>query len=139
MEMKRGMALTLMLLAPLSFAETCPSVHQVKHNLLVGWIAYDSDDGKPLSAKRRAAFIKHADEFALAEWSKKDKLHGAIHCYYKDRTGSALEAYLGKANFALNDTNRYWYQVSGFKQCAAGMEKCDFNQHPFLQQQLAKK
>lgn len=132
-------ALILCVFSHISFADTCPSITEVKKNLLIGWNAYDSDDGTPLASRRKAAFIKDIEEFALAEWAERDHKKGAIHCYYKDHTGSALEAYLAKDNFIPNSTNKYWYQVSGAKQCAAGMDKCKFTGHSLLQQQLARK
>lgn len=110
----------------LSFATSCPSVAEIKKSQLQGWQAYDSDDGIRLSAAREKAFKKNIQEFALAEWVSGGKQHGTIHCYYRDQTGSALEAYLAKQNFIPTDTKHYWYKVSGFMQCAAGQKNCLF-------------
>lgn len=116
-------------LCQMSFAITCPTVSDIQKNTLAGWKAYDSDEGEPLSAMREAAFKKNAREFALAEWVNKGDKMGSIHCYYRDDNGSAMEAYLAKEHFRPKNPNAFWYEVSGFMQCAAGMENCDFEQH----------
>lgn len=122
-----------------SFAERCPSVSDIKNNKLNGWKAYDSEEGTPLSAAREKQFKNIVEQFALAEWTNNKKQLGSIHCYYRDKTGSSLEAYLAKENFhpRLSSKN-FWYEVSGYMHCAAGMERCEFN-NPLTKQQLAMK
>lgn len=132
-------ATPLMLICGLSFAITCPTITDIKKNALDGWIAYDSDEHKPLSKTREAAFIRHAYEFALAEWVSEDKNRNAIHCYYRDTDGSTMEAYFSKDNFTPKNANRYWYQVSGFMQCAAGANHCEFEHLPMQPTRLATK
>ncbi|MFZ2316155.1 MAG: hypothetical protein WAW86_10935 [Gammaproteobacteria bacterium] len=128
-------AISLIMIHPLCFAETCPTILALKHSALSDWKVYDSDDGKLVSAHRATEFKRIAQQFALAEWSK-----GKIHCYYRDKEGSDLEAYLAKDHFALSNNKNYWYEVSGFMHCAAGMNECEFEQmgKP-KQQQFAKK
>lgn len=127
-------------LSSASFADRCPSVNDIKHNALNGWKPYDSDDGKPLSIARETRFKKMVEEFALAEWATDHKLPGTIHCYYRDKTGSNLEAYLAKENFNPKmNLHNFWYKVSGFMHCAAGMEKCEFENRILPQRQLARK
>ena len=125
--MKRMTILTLALitLSNIAYAEICPTVNEIKTQKLAGWKAYDSDDGTPLSKKRTQAFIKAADQFILAEWSKRGKQGTAIHCFYRDVNGSDLEAYLTKNNL-IPENNKTWYQVSGAMQCAAGNDMCKF-------------
>ena len=116
-----------MLLCEASIADRCPSVSDIKNNSLQGWTAYDSDDGTRLSAARETQFKKIVEQFALAEWTNSKKQLGSIHCYYRDKTGSSLEAYLAKDNFHPKlDTKSFWYEVSGLMHCAAGMERCEF-------------
>jgi len=137
---KSIIALCCALICQASLAERCPSVADIKNNSLRDWKTYDSDDGQPLSAAREAQFKKIVEQFALAEWSKSKKQPGSIHCYYRDRTGSSLEAYLAKDNFVPKvHAKSFWYQVSGFMHCAAGMDKCEFVTHPLTKNQLAKK
>lgn len=135
---KLVMALVVGIICQTVQAETCPRVADIKHKLAKEWKAYDSDDGTPLSAKRELAFVKNIEQFILAEWSGSSK-KGAIHCYYRDKTGSNLEAYLSKENFIPENHNNYWYNVSGLRQCAAGMEKCMFGSLALNGQKLAKK
>ena len=131
----------LALLLQNSFAETCPSVDDIKnHRSLTGWKLYDSEDNTPLASSRMTQFKKNIDQFALAEWSiQEQKKSGTVHCYYQDSNGSNLEAYLAKENFIPVDSNQYWYQVSGFMHCAAGVDKCEFKADLSLKNQLAKK
>jgi hypothetical protein len=110
----------------ITHAETCPTIKEIKSRTLNGWKAYDSDDGTPLSSTREIQYKKTIQEFALAEWGNKNNQEGTMHCYYRDATGSSLEAYLAKKHFAPQNHQKYWYQVSGYMHCAAGMDKCRF-------------
>ena len=50
------------------------------------------------------------------------------------------EAYLAKDNFIPKLTAKsFWYQVSGYMHCAAGMDKCEFKMNSLAKHQLAKK
>lgn len=123
-----------MLCCQFAFAEMCPSVQSIQHHALQGWKVYDSEDGTLLPPVRLSHFQQQAKLFALAEWKQSGR---AMHCYYKDQTGSDLEAYLAKENFVPINPNHYWYAVSGALQCAAGMDKCEFKNLP-APQRLAK-
>lgn len=134
------LACSLVIFSHTSLAETCPTVSDIKNNAIHGWKAYDSDDGTPLSAARETDFKKTIEHFALAEWSTTEGKHSAIHCYYRDSSGSSLEAYLAKDNFTPKiAANNFWYKVSGFMHCAAGMDKCQFENHALVKNQLARK
>ena len=123
----------------ISFAETCPSVNDIKnHSLSTGWKAYDSDDGKLLPPSRIAELASHIDQFALAEWANTGRTGGVIHCYYRDKHGSNLEAYFSNDNFKPDNSKNVWYEVSGYMHCAAGMDKCSFF-NIANDQQLAKR
>lgn len=138
---KLMLVLGLALCQPFAFAENCPSVADIKnHTLSPGWKAYDIDDGTPLPPSRVAQLASHVDQFALAEWSTAKRSTNAIHCYYRDAHGSNLEAYFSKDNFKPDNTKNAWYQVSGYMHCAAGMDKCAFqNNGSMPEQQLATK
>lgn len=119
-----------------SFAETCPSISDIKNNKIRDWTAYDSDTKIALSAPELNHFKKSAEKFVLAEWSKKK--NGDIHCYYSDASGSQLQAYFSKNSFVPEKARHHWYLVSGHMHCAAGNEECSFRINP-MQQQLAQK
>ncbi len=123
-----------------TYAETCPSVKDIKSKHIAGWKAYDSDEGTPLSSARETEFKKIIEEFALAEWPSGKNKNNTIHCYYRDATGSSLEAYLAKDNVVPKNHQNYWYEVSGFMHCAAGMAQCEFDRSSLAQQkQLANR
>jgi len=117
-------ALLAMLFITTTFAQQCPSINDIKAHHLNGWHAYDSEDKRALSTPRFNHFKTNVKEFALAEWENKQK--GTIHCYYRDQYGSSLEAYLSKNNFLPDNTKNYWYDVSGFRECAASPNNCQF-------------
>lgn len=121
-----------------SYADTCPSIATIKQQLPKGWAIYDSIDGKPLSKERILLFQSMVEQFALAEWIKDAKFGGIIHCYYRDQTGSSLEAYLAKESYLPVDPKNFWYEVSGYRQCAAGQEKCLFKSNDANTKQFAK-
>lgn len=132
-------ATSLLLFSQVTLAETCPTVNEIKKNSLKSWKAYDSLDGKVLSSARETRFKNMIEEFALAEWKTTKPLKGTIHCYYRDKTGSSLEAYFAKNNFKPNNRKHFWYEVSGYMHCAAGMDKCEFNNQMMGRTQLARK
>lgn len=136
---KMTLIVALALFVSMSFAETCPSVEDVKNNHINGWKLYDSEDNTPLSAKREADFKKNISQFSLAEWTDIRKNHGTIHCYYHDSNGSDFEAYLVKENFNTpREGKNYWYKVTGSMHCSAGTAQCEF-QRVLPSTQLAKR
>lgn len=114
-----------LMLSSAALADICPSVKSVKNGTATGWTAYDSDDDKPLSKLRTAKFRQNISRFSIAEWAD-NKHKGTIHCYYSNNDGSTLEAYFAHDHLKPNTKSRYWYQVTGMLQCAAGADKCDF-------------
>lgn len=126
MNMKIILAASLFILCQFAYAQTCPTAEDVKSKPLADWKAYDSDDNQPLSKDRETRFKQGVEQFALAEWQQKDGKGGAIHCYYRDKSGSDLEAYLSNNNVIPLKEHSFWYNVTGFKHCAAGMEQCQF-------------
>ncbi len=133
------LVMTTLFIASLTHAENCPTVGMIKNNLMNKWQAYDSDDNKPLSKKRLAIFMRNVKQFTLAEWQSKDEKHSALHCYYRDKNGSQLEAYLTKNDLMPINNKQLWYQVSGAMHCAAGMDQCLFQRDITPQPKLAKK
>jgi hypothetical protein len=121
-----------------AFADNCPSVQAIHQHKLAGWKLYDVDDNKPLTAKRADAFKKDVKAFAMVEWSKDPKSKGMIQCFYRDKDGSDLEAYLAKDHFNVGVNQSYWYNISGHLQCAAQAKTCEFQTAPIMQAQLAK-
>lgn len=122
--------------AQIGFANKCPSLDAIKHNHLSGWKAYDTQDGTPLTNEQFTQFKNKVTQFALAEWNDKKNV---IHCYYHDKNGADLEAYLAKGKYVPDNGKNFWYQVSGAMQCAAGVEKCEFKLPDFKKKHLAKR
>jgi hypothetical protein len=124
---RRLLVAAFILFGQFSYADSCPTVNQIKHNEIKSWHVFDSDDHKLLSDNRLTKFKNEVEEFALAEWVARGHKQGAVHCFYRDKHGSTLEAYLGKNHFNLSQ-NKYWYQVSGAMHCAADSISCGFYQ-----------
>lgn len=124
--MKLKIILLLSMLSSYAFADICPSVDMIKKNQLQGWQAYDSDEKTLLSKQRYAQFKTHADAFILAEWVQPKTSGGEIHCYYRAKSGSALDAYLAKTQSVSLAKSHFWYPVSGAMHCAAPMQQCRF-------------
>lgn len=128
------------LLCHFTYAEMCPDSQHLKNQLPIGWQLYDSDNGTLLTHAQQARFFHQAAHFALAEWSNNKTKNNGIHCYYNDKTGSHLQAYLANKNFVPHISKAsYWYPVTGFMHCAASTDKCEFQ--PYIQphSQLAKR
>jgi hypothetical protein len=119
--------LIILLCTNQSFAESCPSIGDIKKQIFHGWQAYDSDKQRLVSIQRLSTFKKQASKFLFAEWVEKGQnLSG--HCYYSDGHGSFLEVFLAKEKVMPLNSRGYWYPVSGYMHCAAGANKCQFNQ-----------
>lgn len=137
MDKKILLALIAFCSMQLAFADTCPTVTDIKTHKAIGWKAYDSESGKPLSKKRATNFIASINQFTLAEWSNHGEKKTFIRCFYRDLDGSDQEAYLTKDNL-VPEQSKKWYRVSGAMQCAAGSTMCKFA-HIKDQPRLAKK
>lgn len=121
--MIRKIMLLMALLAPLTcLADSCPSVAMIKQQTLTGWVMLDRDSNQPVKTLDHKRFIHDADKFALVEWKNQH-----IRCFYHDKAGSVLEAYILKphAKFAPMQKN-FWYQSTGYLACAASLDKCAF-------------
>lgn len=118
--------ISIFFLAGVTFADVCPSIKDIRYHQLNGWLAYDSDDNNKVSPERFSDFKKSVKEFALAEWQHPAKKKNSIHCFYRDQYGSNLDMYLKKDNLTPDNSKKYWYEVSGYQNCAAGMERCQF-------------
>jgi len=138
MNKKMQVMLILSLCSSIAQAEICPSVIKIKQNTLDGWKIYDSEENKALSPQRLAKFKANVEKFALAEWSDKNNKNSTIHCYYLDKEGSNMEAFLTKDHFHPEHSLNNWYKVSGYVQCAAGKNRCKFHP-PTFDNQLAKR
>lgn len=133
-------ALSVLAFSSSIFAETCPTVKDIRHNNIAGWKLYDSDDDTLLSTKRENHFKQAAIQFVLAESAKNKANKLSIHCFYRDQSGSNLDAYLSKDNFSPKKSNHdFWYQVSGHMHCAAGEKQCEFENKLLNKKYLAKK
>lgn len=64
-----------------SYANTCPSLSDLKADKLQGWAALNLDSAEPLSDSERREFESSAASFAFAEWIP-DAPEGAGHCFY---------------------------------------------------------
>lgn len=125
----RNICLGLLCLVMLKFAyaETCPSIADIKHHALTGWELHEADETK-LTSQRINQFEKNIAQFTLAEWKQDNKQSGTVRCYYRDQEGASFEMYLAHNNVLVENSKNYWYPVTGFIHCAAGAEKCAFNQ-----------
>ncbi len=126
-------SLACVILATPSAAEVCPSTQDLQTGKALYWKAFDSDNGKPLNAVREARLKSQIKNFALAEWANSHH-KGSMHCYYKNESGSHLEAYFAKESISSIQPSKYWYEVTGMMQCAAGVDKCAFQALPTIRQ-----
>lgn len=129
---------TCLIFSSAVFADNCPTVPELKSGKAPHWKAFDSDSGKALSAARQTRLKDAIVKFSLAEWTNaSDK--SAMHCYYNNAHGSSMEAYFAKDSVLPVKPSKYWYQVTGMMQCAAGADKCQFQALPEMKHQLASK
>lgn len=108
----------------IAYAEHCPRIEDIKTNHALTWEILDSIDHQPLSRHRLAKFKAALTGFMLAELPLNQ--NGKIRCFYKDKAGSDMEAYLEKSHRNLHTKALPWYQVSGAMQCTATLETCKF-------------
>jgi hypothetical protein len=112
-----------------SFAETCPTILEIRNNYFHGWQVLNINSGNPVPASTLENFKNTVQHFALAEWME-DAPEGAGHCYYQgqDRNDPGyLEVFLAKANVITIPANHNWKFVSpNVMQCRAGIDDCVF-------------
>jgi hypothetical protein len=132
--LKKILVIVLFSISPHLFAETCPTIAYIKTHAFSDWKIFDSDDGKALSEQRATRFKHEIEEFALAESVIDEHKKSVMHCYYRDKNGSNLEAYLAKENLISSNNKKYWYEVSGAMHCAADVHMCEFQQIKHLAQ-----
>jgi hypothetical protein len=112
-----------------SFAETCPTILEIKNNYFRGWQALNINSGNPVPTTILENFRNTVQHFALAEWME-DAPEGAGHCYYQgqDRNDPGyLEVFLAKANVINSPDNHNWKPVgSDVMQCRVGIDACVF-------------
>jgi hypothetical protein len=109
MNKKMTAILILSLCSSMGYADICPSVAEIKQHSMHGWKIYDSEENTLLSAQRLEKFKAHIKTFALAEWGYQNNKTRAIHCYYLDKDGSTMEAFVAKDNFSPDRSPIYWY------------------------------
>jgi hypothetical protein len=121
------LALSLSSLTSFALAETCPSVDAIKHQAFGSqWKMYDTGSDKAISDERLAQALKSIDQLSLAEWSETKDHTGIVRCYYRDKHGSHLEAYLANTHYRPDNSRHVWYSVTGHLHCAAGVDQCVF-------------
>ena len=129
--------ITFISISSVTFSETCPSAHLVKHNSYgAQWKAYDSRD-QLIRKDQLPNVFQFADKLTLVEWSKSQGKTGDIRCYYQDKHGSHLEVYLANRHYTPVNTQHVWYQVTGHLHCAAGVSKCEFSTSPLYAKRKA--
>lgn len=125
--------LTLTLLCLTSFQAsantTCPSVAELKNHQLNGWTAYNSDSGEELPQNLVIEFEKQTSQFLMAEWAE-GAPEGASHCYYGDKQGEYMNAFLAKHDYYPNMQAGNWHNESGFLRCHADAKQCVFVERP---------
>lgn len=123
----KNIIISFLLMSSVSLAETCPTVQAIQQDALAGWKIYDSDDNHPLALAQQKQFQQAVARFVFATWENNNKQSGKIACYYNNKQGSQLSAYLAKTNTLLYANQTYWYPVSRALHCAASEAFCQFN------------
>lgn len=107
------------------FAETCPSLAEIKNSYFHDWVAFDSDNGMPLSKQQVYTFIKKVRQFSMAEYAE-GAPEGADHCYYGDNNNQFMFAFLAKEDLKPNTKTGNWKYQGGFLRCYGDVDECLF-------------
>ncbi len=108
---------------------TCPSVAELKNHQLNGWVAYNSDSGEELPLSQIKIFEKETSQFLMAEWAE-GAPEGTSHCYYSDKRGEYMNAFLAQHDHYPNLQTGNWRNESGFLRCHADTKQCTFIDKP---------
>lgn len=128
--MKKCIALSCFLFTQLVYADTCPTITDIKNSHFNGWQAFNSNSGEPLGHFALKEFQESIEKahFVLAEWMP-DAPEGPAHCYYADGAGpqSYLDGYLVKVTAAPDTTSGKWQKGSlDVLTCSASPSACRF-------------
>ena len=107
-----------------TLAETCPSISQLKENNFHGWEPYNSDSGEPLFPQQLTDFKKDVRQFLMAEWAE-GAPEGESHCYYGDKNGNYMDAFLARHGFH-DAPSANWHNDGGFMRCKGEAGNCVF-------------
>ncbi len=120
--------LLFIITAQLSYAETCPTPTQLHAHQLNDWQLFDIDNGSRITGKALDEYLKHTQQFALAEWMD-DAPEGSGHCYYygKNPNTDYLHAFLAKQDLITDPNAPAWFDtVTNTRQCISGINQCRF-------------
>lgn len=119
--------IAIVLFVQLSFAETCPSVKDLKSNRLKGWTAVNLNSSKPLNEFELQQFEINVTRFALAAWSTEAPI-GSSMCYYYGSSSDPCElnALLSKETGPPDITSPFWKKQDDIMRCIADVKHCRF-------------
>lgn len=120
--LKKIIALCILFFFHCIYAETCPTISEIKNNVFRKWQPFNADSGEPITnPKIILHFRKKVNHFTLAEWMP-DAPEGPSHCYY-----DVDSIYLVKTTKAprVDDPNWHHTSLSNF-QCMKKVSLCLF-------------
>lgn len=107
------------------YADTCPTINDLKNNQFHMWNAFHSDSGTALSDAELLKFIRIVSLFKFAELAKGSP-EGSSHCYYNDVNGNYTFAYLAKKHLTVDVHSIYWQSENDIFRCYADTSSCVF-------------
>lgn len=111
----------------ITYAETCPTVDEIKAGNFKGWQAFGLDSGEPASSEELDDFKSSIATFQSAAWMP-DAPEGSAQCYYGTAEDPYENVYLAKTNQGP-DLTAYWQPADDGMQCRvtdSKVEHCRF-------------
>lgn len=121
-------ALTCTTLLSTAYADTCPSVAQIKQHQFDSKTLYFRDSGEPATKDQQNAFVDAAQSFSLGYFLP-GAPEGEAQCYYKSASSSDyLPVYIALNNLQADEHFDGWTVFSdGRKECrSTDVNQCHF-------------
>jgi len=121
--LKKAIVLLSALFFSAAYADTCPSVIEIKQDNFHGWEALNTDSGEPVSALKLKKFKRLVKAFNFAYWVE-NAPEGSGQCYYR-QVDEVAEVYFAKNTLAPLEAEGNWYKAAwGFLKCEVGLVAC---------------
>lgn len=121
---KKFIFLSALLFVNYSYADTCPTVAEIKLNQLNHWQFTDLNSAQPANPEKIRKFKQKVSRFVVASWEFDE--FGCCHYYGKSGDPNELGVFLQKVT-TIEKTKTHWRHVDADGWiCEAGISECRF-------------
>jgi hypothetical protein len=125
---KKFTCVLLLISSSLTFAETCPTISDIKAGQFHHWQPLDIDNAEPVEGQALEEFKQAVAKFAFVDWMP-DAPEGSGQCFYYgvEPDSDYLGVYLAKPTLEPDRNKGNWFEASfDVMQCNESISNCQF-------------